>query len=110
MSNTEKNELLIYYSCLKRFSRFSWKITNIHTITSKKPCHRLHERKPPRKSKLRRRIVSQTTVLVHSVTKKYQLYAMNIFPSTRSLMQGTIQPNIKSLSIIHFFVRYFVPS
>ena len=34
---------------------------------------------------------------------------MNIFPSTRSLMQGTIQPNIKSLSIIHFFVRYFVP-
>ena len=34
---------------------------------------------------------------------------MNIFPSTCSLMQGTIQPNIKSLSIIHFFVRYFVP-
>ena len=58
MSDRERNELLIYYSCLKRF---------------------------------------------------LQLYAMNIFPSTRSLMQGTIQPNIKSLSIIHFFVRYFVP-
>ena len=45
MSNRERNELLVYYSCLKRFSRFSWKITNIHTITCKKPCHRFHERK-----------------------------------------------------------------
>ena len=73
MSNRERNELLIYYSCLKRFSRFSWKITNIHTIICKKPCHRFIHETAPRKSKLRRRIVSQTTVLVHSCYKKVSI-------------------------------------
>ena len=84
-------------------------ICTILYITCKKPCLRLHKSKPTGESKLRRRkLINNRTSACIVVIQKYQLYAMNIFSSIRSLIARNKSTfNIKSLTVNSLFLKMF---